>query len=56
LKKNKLAFTLAMIAALISIGNFIYRFIRFDKADYTILLAGIFFIAFGISVYFMKKE
>jgi hypothetical protein len=56
MKKNKLAFILAVIAGLICLGNFIYKLIRFQKTDYSILAAGIFIIALGASAYFKKRE
>jgi hypothetical protein len=56
MKKNKLAFILAIIAGLICLSNFIYKLARFHKTDYVLLLAGIFIIALGVSTYFKKKE
>lgn len=55
MKKNKLAFILAIIAGLICLANFIYKLVRLNQADYTILLAGIFIIALGVSSYFIKR-
>ncbi len=56
MKKNKLAFTLAIIAGIISLSNFIYKLVTLHETDYVILLAGVFIIAFGISSYYMKTK
>jgi hypothetical protein len=56
MKKNKLAFILAIMAGLICLANFIYKLVRFGKTDYKILLGAVFITALGVSAYFMKKK
>jgi small neutral amino acid transporter SnatA (MarC family) len=55
MKKNKLAFALSLVAGLLCFSNFIYKFLKFDKTDYMILLAGVFITAMGISMYARGK-
>jgi hypothetical protein len=45
MKINKLAFMVAIAAGVICLGNFIYQYIKFNKKDYNILLAGVFIAA-----------
>jgi hypothetical protein len=56
MKKNILATVLGIVAGLLTISNFIYRSVRFHKTDYEKLFLGIFFILFGIAIYFRKKK
>jgi membrane protein CcdC involved in cytochrome C biogenesis len=54
MKKSKLAFILAIIAALLCFTSFVIKLVRSDKIDYPILLAGVFILAFGISTSLKK--
>ena len=56
MKNNKLTFTLAIVVSLLCISNFIYKIVTLNKADYLILVVGIFFIGFGVATYFRKKN
>ena len=56
MKKNKLAFILAMITGLICLSNFVYKLAKFHRTDYRILLAGIFIVALGVSSFVRKNE
>ena len=56
MKKNQLAFILAIIAGFICLSNFIYKYIKYGTVDFVILFAGIFILALGFSTYFMKKS
>ena len=56
MKNSKLALGLSITAGLICLSNFVYKLIKFDRTDYMILLAGIFIIAFGVSMYNKKKN
>jgi hypothetical protein len=54
MNRNKLALALAIIAGCLCIGNFIYKLINFNSADYMILFAGIFIIGLGVATFFTK--
>jgi membrane protein YdbS with pleckstrin-like domain len=56
MKINKLAFMLAIAAGVICLGNFIYQYVKFNKTDYTILLAGVFIAAMGATAYLRQKK
>ncbi len=56
MEKNKIAFTLSVIASLICFSNFTYKLIYLAKIDYFILIIGIFIIALGVSTYVKKKQ
>lgn len=53
--KQKIAFALALVAGGLCIGNFIYESATNHRQDWIILVAGIFILAFGISVHFSKR-
>jgi hypothetical protein len=47
---------LAITAGVICTGNFIYQHVKFNKTDYTILLAGIFIAAMGAAAYLRQRK
>jgi hypothetical protein len=55
MKTKHLTLTLAIVAGLLCFGAFISRTIKSGTADYTILAAGFFIIALGITAWFRKK-
>jgi len=56
MKKNTIALALALVAGILCLSNFTYKWMKFDAIDYTILFAGLFIIAFGIGVYSNRKK
>jgi hypothetical protein len=54
MKSRQLAFILAIVAGLLCIGAFVTKLIRSGETEYTILWAGIFVIALGISALYRK--
>lgn len=55
MKTNKFAFVLAVIAGLLCIGKFVFKYIRGSEADYPILVAGIFILGIGIGFLAKRK-
>lgn len=47
---------LALIAGILCLSNFIYRYIEFHEKDWLILAAGILILALGISSWFRKRQ
>lgn len=56
MKKTKLAFILTLVAGLVCLSNFIYKIVKHGKTDYFILLAGLFIIGIGFSVFYTKRN
>jgi hypothetical protein len=54
MKSKQLAFILAIVAGLLCIGAFVTKLMRSGETEYTILWAGIFVIALGISALYRK--
>lgn len=50
MKRNKIAFVLAMIAGVLCLSAFIYRYVRSKEIDATILFAGVFIVSYGYGV------
>ena len=56
MNKSRLAFILSIIAALLCGAAFVLKWIKNDKLDYPILLAGFFVLSFGAAAYKKKND
>lgn len=54
MKTKQFAFILSLVAGLLCIGAFVTKLIRSGETEYTILWAGIFVIALGVSALYRK--
>lgn len=55
MNKTSLALILSIIAGLLCLAKFIFSYYKHSQLDYTILFAGVFIIAFGISTNSKRK-
>lgn len=56
MKQSDISFILSIIAGLVCIGAYIYKYVQQNEADNLILIAGIFVISFGVGMRFMKRK
>lgn len=55
MNKNKLFLVLALVAGGLCVGKFMHSYFKSNELDYTILLAGLFIIGFGINSSLTKR-